>query len=465
MTASALEAGSFRDPSGHIFEVDGRIYRTVTPHAAADFEHLRDSGILQELADKGRTVAFAEVDPSLIGEAGEGARYVVEHPRLPFVSYPYEWPFPVLKAAALFHLDLQLDLLERGVALSDASAYNVQFRGIEPVFIDMLSFRRYREGEYWIAHRQFCEQFLNPLLLRALLGVAHNAWYRGSLEGITTTDLARLLPLRRKVSWNVFTQVVLQAKLQAAALAKPARDGAARPQKALPRTAYRGMLRQLRRWISGLQPKDGGATLWRDYAESHSYASEEEMAKRKFVGDFVGAAKPAMLWDLGCNTGAFSAVGLEAGAAQVIGFDFDQGALQAAYARAEAERLAFLPLFLDAANPSPDQGWKGLERKGLQRRARADGILALAFEHHLAIGRNVPLDQLVAWLTGLAPCGVIEFVQKNDPMVSRMLSLRDDVFADYSEEAFVAALARNARVVRSETVSAAGRRLFLYDRS
>jgi hypothetical protein len=77
----------------------------------------------------------------------------------------------------------------------------------------------------------------------------------------------------------------------------------------------------------------------------------------------------------------------------------------------------------------------------------------------------VPLDQTVAWLTGLAPRGVIEFVPKTDPTVNRMLALREDIFTDYDEAAFTQCLAGAARIVRSEIVSAHGRRLFWYDRS
>jgi len=90
------------------------------------------------------------------------------------------------------------------------------------IFIDHLSFRRYEEGEYWAGQRQFGEQFLNPLLLRAKLGIAHNAWYRGSLEGITAQDLSAMLPLRKKLDWNVFTQVALQGSLQKASMNKEA---------------------------------------------------------------------------------------------------------------------------------------------------------------------------------------------------------------------------------------------------
>ncbi len=465
MTPCAFEPGSFRDPSGHVIIHGQRVFRTVTARAAADYELARDAGVLGALADSGRLIASCEVDPALVGESAVGARHLLEHPRLAYVSFPYEWSFPLLRQAALAHLDLHLDLLERDLTLSDASAYNVQFQGVRPIFIDVLSIRRYRAGEYWQGHRQFCEQFLNPLLLRALLGVAHNAWYRGSLEGIATADLARLLPLGKKLSWNVLSQVVLQAKLERRALARTEESIARVRGGGLSKTAFAGLLGQMRRWVARLRPADSGATVWGDYATSHGYASEEDAAKRRFVADFVAGTRPALLFDLGCNTGEYSALALASGAGRVIGFDFDQQALDRAFMRAEAEGLDFLPLFLDALNPSPDQGWRQAERAGFAARARPDALLALAFAHHLAIGRNAPLPQAVAWITGLAPRGVIEFVPKDDPTVRRMLALREDIFPDYTEAAFASCLGDVARIVRSEVVSAHGRRLFAYERA
>ena len=117
---------------------------------------------------------------SLAGEAGAAAVHLLEHPRVPFISYPYEWSASLLRKAALHHLDTQLEALERGFTLSDATAYNVQFVGPKPVFIDHLSFRPYRDGEIWAGHRQFCMQFLNPLIIWSRLGIAPNPWYRGN---------------------------------------------------------------------------------------------------------------------------------------------------------------------------------------------------------------------------------------------------------------------------------------------
>jgi ribosomal protein L11 methylase PrmA len=465
MTKPLLDQGSFRDPSGGVYELGGEIFRTVAEKATPHFNHFRDSGLMAKLAEAGRIVATEEVNRSVLTKAGVDAPMVLRHGRVPFISYPYEWSFPLLKAAALLHLNIQIEALKSGVSLSDATAYNVQFLGPKPVFIDVLSFRKYKDGEIWAGYRQFCEQFLNPLLLRSLFGITHNSWFRGNLEGIDTLMLARLMPWWRNFSFNILSHVTMQARLQSAAMADTAKGTSRAKAVTLPRLNFERMLMSLRDWIKTLQPKDTGATVWQHYAENTTYQSDEQQAKRRFVSDFVARAKPKTLWDIGCNTGDYSEVALQSGAGRVIGFDFDQGALERSYARARARKLDFLPLFQDGANPSPDQGWANAERKSVMSRGGADAMMALAFEHHLTIGRNIPLDRVVDSLVKMAPAGVIEFVRKEDPTVQQLLALREDIFPDYLPETFETALKKRARIVKSEVVSAAGRTLYLYDRS
>ncbi|MHA1600307.1 MAG: class I SAM-dependent methyltransferase [Alphaproteobacteria bacterium] len=462
------DPGSFRDPSGRIYHCDGKVYRTITRLAVDDFEFVRGTGLIERLVSDGRVIAGDLVSPDgfpngIPGGLDEGTAHVVEHPRLAFISYPYEWPFPALKAAALLHLGIQIDALEAGVALSDASAYNIQFRGARPVFIDLLSFRRYQDGEMWTGHRQFCEQFLNPLLLRAKCGVAHNAWYRGTQEGITAGDLRRLLPWTSKLSRNILLHVVAQSAFQKAPM-MPSTNGSALLKTGFPVASYRRMLVGLRGWIETLEPADTGKTVWQDYAKSHSYADDEIAAKQDYIADFARAVTPELIWDLGCNTGNFSAIALRNGAKCAIGFDMDQGALEQAFARAAAEDLPFTPLYLDGANPSPGQGWNECERQGFASRASADAVIALAFVHHLAIGRNIPLPDLADWLTRLAPHGVIEFVPKQDPMVQRLLALREDIFPDYTVEHFQQCLSQSAEIVEARTVTQSGRTLIHFRR-
>ncbi|MFH1096543.1 MAG: class I SAM-dependent methyltransferase [Candidatus Desantisbacteria bacterium] len=465
MIKKVLDPGSFRDPSGQIYIYDGRIFRTVMPCATADFEYVESSGLIKQLEEEGLIVESKQVDPVVIGENATGTSYVLEHPRIPFISYPYEWSFPAIKAASLMHIDIHLKALNKGCTLSDASAYNMQFIGPNPIFIDRLSFRRYREGEFWLGHNQFCEQFLNPLLLRSLFGVIHNSWYRGTQEGIASEDLVRLLPWSRKISWRILTNLVLPVTFQKKATKEKLTEQAKSYEKQkLPLVMFRHMLENLKEWITGLKPADTGNTTWGDYARTHSYSSKEAECKRQFVSNFIKCVQPKMVWDLGCNTGDYSTTALEAGAENVIGFDYDQKALEIAFSRAKEEKLAYLPLFLDAANPTPDQGWSQIERQGLSARSRADAVLALAFTHHLAIGRNIPLPKLLKWLTDLAPHGVVEFVPKSDPMVQHMLRLREDIFEDYTEKRFLSCIEAVTNIIETEVVSSSGRRLIRYSR-
>lgn len=459
------DPASFRDPSGHVYEADGRIFRTVTEYHREDYEFVRDSGALAEPTRRGWLIGAEELPPDALAATPSEAVYVLEHPRIPLISYPYEWCFDMLRDAALLHLDLQRQLLDHDISLSDASAYNVQFVGPEPVFIDYLSPRRYRHGELWYGHRQFCEQFLNPLLLDASLGIPFNSWLRGSLTGIATLDLNRALPFHRKWSWRVLSHVTLPARLQRSMLEGNKSgfrgDGSGR----LPPAGYRGLLTQLRDWIAGLRPKAAAGSTWGDYPETGPYSETEETAKRRFVADFIAQVRPKTLLDLGCNTGEYAEIALAAGAQYVIGCDTDPGALSGAYARAKAQGLNLLPLYLDAANPSPDQGWNQSERKGFRARTTADAILALAFLHHPVIGHNLPLEQVVSWLVESAPFGVIEFVPKSDPMIRKMLAFREDIFRDYDETRFVAALEDQARIIGRKRITATGRCLYSFERN
>ena len=285
--------GSFRDPAGQIFQKDGHIYRTVNAPAAEEFIFVQGTDFYTKAVSEKRLIAAEQVPLHILNGHRAEASYVIEHPRLPFVSYPYEWTFRMLKTAALFHLDFHIDALAEGITLVDASAYNVQFIGVSPIFIDTLSLRRYEPGALWSGHKQFCDQFLNPLLLQSYIGLHYNAWYRGSQEGITAGEIRKLLPARCKLSRRILTHVTLQDSLQ-----KTTRKGSGPNLETLraaglPLPAFRKTLADLRDWIARLEPKNTGPTAWSDYAQSNSYAPQEEALKHEFVADFVRREKTA----------------------------------------------------------------------------------------------------------------------------------------------------------------------------
>ena len=93
-----------------------------------------------------------------------------------------------------------------------------------------------------------------------------------------------------------------------------------------------------------------------------------------------------------------------------------------------------------------------------------DCLLALALVHHLAIGRNVPLERISAFFATLAPQLVIEFVPREDDMVRTLLATREDVFADYTIEHLRAAFAADWETVAEAPIPGTARTLFSFRR-
>src|SRR3990167_20082 len=340
---------SFRDSTGTVFDINGRIVRGLSSEGAQRYFNLKQSGLLQELEQADRIIVSKD-----IGLMDLSPKYIhyLEHELIPYISYPYEWPFLLLKDAALLHLSIQIQSLERDIVLSDASAYNIQFKGVSPIFIDVLSFRPYKEGELWGGHRQFCEQFLNPLLLHAIIGVPYQAWYRGSLEGIPTELLAYLLPLKSWFSARSLAHVLLPAWSQKKFADKRKNKAIQKIKNAtIPKAVYKSFLSQLHRWIESLSPKKN-QTAWGNYSETRTYQSQELIAKKDFITEFVSKTSPTLLWDLGCNDGEFAELALQNGVEVVVGFDVDLGALEKAVFRAKEKKLNFLPLYQQITNSS-----------------------------------------------------------------------------------------------------------------
>ena len=214
------------------------------------------------------------------------------------------------------------------------------------------------------------------------------------------------------------------------------------------------MLSSLRRWIAGMKPRGLDATTWAAY--DAAVPEEESRAIGAFVEEFVRRRAPALVWDLGCNAGRYCEVALGAGAGYAVGIDSDPGALDRAFARARDRQVSLLPLLMDVVNPSPSQGWRGQERESFVARGRPDALLAIAVVHHIAIARNVPLDEIVGLLTTLAPEGVVGFVPHTDNRARALFKGREDIFRDYTLENFLSLLRTRARIVRQEQLPVAG---------
>ena len=457
--AARLDA-SFRDPSGFVFRRDGVLYRQVNAVFAAEFDACTASGLYDDLARDRLLVPHRRVDPALALTPGAHAVLVPEP--VAFISYPYEWCFGALRDAALLTLDVEERALAHGFTLRDASAYNVQFTGGRPVFIDTLSFAPYHEGEPWAAYKQFCEHFLVPLTLMAERDVRCGRLLHDYLDGIPLDLGSALLPAASWADPRTLLHVHLHARSQ-----RHHRDSdvaAVVGTRRLTKAALLALLGTLRHAVERLAWKPAGTT-WADYADATTYSDSASSAKRALVVEYLRRVGPRTVWDLGANTGVYSRVAREyapAGAPLVCAFDVDPAAVERHYvALRAAEETRILPLIVDLTNPSPPAGWANRERMSLAERGPADALLALALVHHLAIGHNVPLDFVARYFAQLGRTLIIEFGAKEDSQVQRLLRNRPDVFPCYTRDGFERAFAPHFAIEATARVGDAARWLYL----
>jgi hypothetical protein len=481
MSKAEQLSASFRDPSGFLFSQNGILYRQINRAYSNDYARLMDSGLYDKLVKSNLLIPHVEVD--LLTERSQSERggrqnastsltlsrrsfgsaeafKVIQPERVPFISYPYEWSFSQLKDAALATLSIQKRALKLDMSLKDASAYNIQFVRGKATLIDTLSFEIYKLGQPWVAYKQFCQHFLAPLALMAYRDVRLNQLLRVYIDGVPLDLASDLLPTKTKFNFGLLTHIHLHAGAQ-----KRYSDKVVNPRASagrMSRQALTGLIESLEATIKKLTWKPAG-TEWGDYYENTNYTDSAFEHKKQLVKEWSIEKKPALVWDLGGNTGVFSREAASSGAF-TVSFDIDPAAVEQNYRTVIMKKEQnILPLVLDLTNPSPALGWDNNERDSFGARGPVDMVLALALIHHLAISNNVPLSQLSNFFAARCKWLVIEFVPKSDSQVQKLLTSREDIFPSYTREGFEVAFSPRFAIRKSEPVHDSQRTLYLLE--
>ena len=437
---------SFRDPDGFVYFKQGIIYRKIQPSFFTQYYKLMQSGLYDELIEQQLLIPHKEIRQTR-------SCIDIRPQQLPFITFPYEWTFNQLRSAALTTLAVQKKALSFGMSLKDASAYNIQFIGTEPRFIDTLSFGELTEHEPWVAYRQFCEHFLAPLALMSRVDVRLNRLLVFYHEGIPLELASRLLPVSSYVNLSLLTHLHVHARFQKQTFK---RKPEVNKHRYFGKKALIGLTETLEQLIKSLKVKDN-KSHWNSYYEDNTYSTADQKRKIDFITTVCRQIKPKLVWDLGANMGLYSRVAAQF-ADYVVAMDSDHACVDSLFMQKKQTKI--LPLWIDLTNPSPALGWENNERKSLLDRGPADLVLALALIHHLAIGNNVSFAQLAHFFKTIARHLLIEFIPKTDPQVKRLLTFRRDIFNEYSEETFMASFSKYFTVTKKINLSHHGRSLF-----
>jgi ribosomal protein L11 methylase PrmA len=234
-------------------------------------------------------------------------------------------------------------------------------------------------------------------------------------------------------------------------------------QQKISRLSFLGLIDSLESAVKKLKWKQGH-TEWGAYYEDTNYSPSAFDHKQKVLSEFLDKFNPKNVWDLGANDGLFSRIASNKGI-QTVSFDIDPIAVEKNYIKSiENKETNILPLLLDVTNPSPNIGWENRERMSLKKRRSADTVMALALIHHLAISNNLPFKKIAHFLYKICNSLIIEFIPKNDSQVQRLLSTREDIFPNYTQQFFEEEFARYFNLVSCERIIGSERTLYLMEK-
>jgi SAM-dependent methyltransferase len=450
---SATPTPTFRDPAGSLRLEDDFAVRTIRPGAREHVLEFVNSEFCSRLQDRGDMVAIT------LNNTPAGLSLL--HPRVPVLTYPWEWTPTQWLAAAELTLSLCAEALTDGWVLKDATPLNILFVGPRPVLVDVLSFEPWNGAGLWLPYGQYVRTFVLPLLMNRLLGWPLELALL-KRDGLEPAEVYPALNWRQRLGrvalWTITLPALSERRRPDAAVPRPVR--AQDPELAL--HVLRRSLGGLKKLTRRAMPKRARSS-WSEYKSTRSHytaaASEEKLA---WVSGVLDELRPARVLDIGANTGEFSALAAEKGA-RVIALERDAAAADRLFRMARARRLAIDTVHGDLARPSPAVGWENRESTTLIQRleGQSELVLMLAVVHHLLLMEQIPLAAILALCHRLTfRYLVMEWVPVEDPMFQRLMHGRDELYGSLTEADLLAACTGRFHVLRRQRLEN-GRVLFL----
>ena len=456
MSETGKLPSSYRDPSGFVFRSGNTMYRQVNLVYREHYDHLMQSGLYEKLTQKKWLIPHTETDGQALGATNY---YKILLPQqIPFISYPYEWTFPMLQDAALRTLKVMRVSLEHDMILKDATPFNIQWLDNRMQLIDTLSFEKYEENKPWIAYRQFCECFLSPLLLMHYSKQPLQAMMLAYPEGIPLEITRSLLPWRSRFSLYTWMHIHLHAKYAGK------HKGENEQRAHISKKKLLALVDSLQSLIKSLKPGIRQST-WGAYYEEASTREGYFPAKNDIITNWVNKLEGIhTATDFGANDGHFSRI-VAAKGIHTIAMDADVLAISSLYEQLKKEKeVSIHPLLTDLSNPAPAIGINNQERDAfITRIANRDLGLALALIHHLCIGRNIPLTALAGFFASSCRKLIIEFVPVNDPKSEQLLLNKKNIYGWYHAEGFEKAFSSYFRILDKAQVTGTERVLYLME--
>jgi ribosomal protein L11 methylase PrmA len=448
------EESSFRDSKAKVYSSENKIFRKIDTKFNIDFKKFISSTYYKKNISK--IIATKILDIHEINDYGlEKKDNIIwlEHEKLENIIYPYELTFDQLKDSAVLFLDLYINAIKESYDIIDASAYNIQFKNNLPIFIDLGSFSYLNKNSNILWHKQFCENYLGPLLIKSKAKINFNDFFKGNLDGVDLKVTSKILPVSSWFNFNILTNIHLHSHLNSKISSSSTKKITNNVNENINKKQKILIAKSLKKLILNLDSTK--TSYWSSYSKINSYTDQTHKKKVDSVKTFIQNEKIQSLMDLGCNDGLFSELSFESGVKKIIGVDNDLDSLNDAYLKFKKKPKKFLPIYQNFTNPSPNIGWDNTERKSFTERykKRFDGIICLAFIHHICVGNNIPFDKFIKFVEKFSDNILLEFVTKEDLMVKNLSRNKENIINEYNFENFKKVIKKNYKIISEENIS------------
>ncbi|AGC76574.1 hypothetical protein LX97_01235 [Nonlabens dokdonensis] len=394
-----------------LFFYKNRVIRGVHKQYLEQVKEMMSNGMLDELISKKLFVNTWISDLKV-----EGFDLVIEHEKIQYWNYPYEWSFTMLQDAAQTVIDCNKVANKYGYELFDVHAFNVVYNMSQPVYVDFGSFFKIdqRNGKAWSGYNNFYNSFYMPLYLynKGFSDLSNSIYLHYGL--FSDKDLFLLRNKFATLFGNKIASLIFKLSNSKRRLA------AARYTRVIEKYGKHKHINKLLKFKKIFQnnysvsnaakllkgvSKSHIDSYWKDY---HNDKNPSQDARFLRIAEVIkkDLSDSNSLIELASNQGKFANYVLEqTQITQIIATDYDKNALDQIYLNNRSSDQV-LPLLYDFVRPN-----NRTNTKVISDRINADVVMALAVTHHLILTQDITLDHIFNVLKSLSTkYVVIEFM-------------------------------------------------------
>lgn len=442
---------SYKDSAARVVKKEGIFYRYISNNYAKEYQHLMASGLYDELVKKGLLIPHQ--NPKI--ETSEDFFTVIMPEQISFKSYPFEWSYSQWRKAALAYLEINSIALNFGMILKDATPFNFYLKGGKAILLDTSSFVFFESPDYWLAYRQFCEEFFGPIALMHYRGHRWGRLTMAALRGIPLDFISEQLPWKSFLNISCLLHIHLHAKAKND-LTKNSKTPTVGFTKEKLEQLFNLLSSNIKSWNTCLVYPNHWANYYKSDIESYEYLANKE----KIVEQWIKEIKPESVLDLGANTGKFSEIASRY-AERVIALEYDEICVDQIERLIEEQKMDNLFTVLgNLTETVPNLGLLGQEHLSIFERAKSDLVMGLALTHHLLIPGMIPLELMAELFASLTnKYLIVEYISASDPKVKILQKTNSRKYP--SKKDFEFALERKFKLIESIILKDSNRTFYL----